>query len=56
MCCGLVTINHKALLTAAGNVFAQRGKVEGKLSELVRVRLPAGDVDFPVAFAVLLKF
>ena len=51
-----VTINHKALLTAAGNVLAQMGKVEGKLTGLVRVRLPAGDVDFPVEFPVLLKF
>jgi len=51
-----VTINHKALLTAAGNVFAQWGKVEGKLTGLVRLRLPAGDVDFPVEFPVLLKF
>ena len=50
-----VTINHKALLTAAGNVFAQWGKVEGKLTGLVRLRLPAGDVDFPVEFPVLLK-
>jgi hypothetical protein len=51
-----VTINHKALLTAAGNVFAQMGKVEGKLTGLIRLRLSAGDVDFPAEFPVLLKF
>lgn len=50
-----VTINHKALLSAAGNVFAQRGKIDGKLSGLVRVRLPGGDADFPMEFPVLLK-
>ena len=50
-----VTINHKALLTAAGNVFMHMGKVEGKLTGLVRLRLPAGDVDLPVEFPVLLK-
>lgn len=51
-----VTMTHKALLTAAGNVLAQRGKVEGKLTGLVRLRLPAADVDVPVEFPVLLKF
>ena len=50
-----MTINHKALLSATGNVLAQMGKVEGKLTGLVRLRLPAGDVDFPVEFPVLLK-
>lgn len=50
-----VTINHKALLSAAGNVLAQRGRVDGKLSGLVRVRLPGGDADFPMEFPVLLK-
>lgn len=50
-----VTINHKALLSATGNVLAQMGKVEGKLSGLFRVRLPGGDVDFPMEFPVLLN-
>ncbi len=50
-----VTVNNKALLSAAGSVLAQMGKVEGKLAGRVRVRLPAGDVDFPMEFPVLLK-
>ena len=50
-----VTINHKALLSATGNVLAQMGRVDGKLSGLVRVRLPGGDVDFPMELPVLLK-
>lgn len=50
-----VTINHKALLSATGNVLVQMGKVDGKLSGLVRVRLPGGDVDFPMEFPVSLK-
>jgi hypothetical protein len=50
-----VTINHKALLSATGNVLAQWGKIDGKLSGLVRVRLPGGDADFPMEFPVLLK-
>lgn len=50
-----VTINHKALLSATGNVLGQKGKIDGKFSGLVRLRLPGGDVDFPMEFPVLLK-
>lgn len=50
-----VTIDHKALLSATGNVIMQMGKVSGKLSGSVRVRTPSGEVDFPMEFPVQLK-
>jgi hypothetical protein len=49
-----VTLNHKALLSATGNVLTQMGKVEGKLVGWVRVKLPGGDVDLPLEFPIKL--
>jgi hypothetical protein len=49
-----VTLNHKALLSATGNVLTQMGKVEGKLVGWVRVKLPSGVVDLPLEFPIKL--
>jgi hypothetical protein len=50
-----VTLNHKALLSATGNVVSQMGKVDGKLVGWVRIKLPGGDVDFPLEFPIKLS-
>jgi hypothetical protein len=49
-----VTLNHKALLSATGNVLTQMGKVDGKLVGWFRIKLPGGDVDLPLEFPVKL--
>lgn len=49
-----VTLNHKSLLSATGNVVSQMGKVDGKLVGWVRIKLPGGDVDFPLEFPIKL--
>lgn len=49
-----ITLNHKSLLSATGNVLTQLGKVDGKLVGWVRVKLPGGDVDFPLEFPIKL--
>jgi len=50
-----VTLNHKALLSATGNVLTQMGKVDGKLVGWVRIKLPGGDVDLPLEFPIRLS-
>ena len=49
-----ITLNHKSLLSATGNLLTQLGKVDGKLVGWVRVKLPGGDVDFPLEFPIKL--
>lgn len=50
-----ISIHHKALLSAAGSVLSQMGKVNAKLTGLIRVRFPNGDIDFPIEFSVQLN-
>jgi hypothetical protein len=47
-----VVVNNGAAIAAAGSTLMKGGKVEGKLTGLARLRLPGGDVDFPIEFPV----
>ena len=47
-----ITVENGALIAAAGQTSVTGGKVEGRLTGHARVRLPGGDVDFPVDFPV----
>lgn len=47
-----VTVNHGALLSAAGSTLLKRGKVEGRLTGVARLRLAGGDVEFPLELPV----
>ncbi len=49
-----IVVNNGAALAAAGSTLAKGGKVDGKLTGLARLRLPGGDVDFPLDFPVKL--
>ena len=51
----LVSIQHKALLSASGSVFSKMGKVNGKLSGTVQLRLTSGNMELPMEFPVQLN-
>lgn len=50
-----VSVNNGAVLSAAGSALVKGGKVDGKMTGLARLRLPGGDVDFPLEFPVKLS-
>ena len=50
-----VSIQHRALLSATSSVISKKGKVNGKLSGFVRLRLPGGNMDLPMEFPVQLN-
>lgn len=50
-----IAVSNGAALAAAGSTVFRGGKVDGKLTGLARLRLPGGDVDFPIEFPVKLS-
>ena len=50
-----VAVDNGAALAAAGSTLTSGGNVDGKLTGLARLRLPGGDVDFPIEFPVKLS-
>lgn len=50
-----VTVDNGELLAAAGKTVVSRGKVEGHLVGVARLRVAAGDVEFPFEFPVRLS-
>jgi hypothetical protein len=50
-----VTVDNRAMLSAAGSSLAKGAKVEGRLTGVARIRFPAGDIDYPVEFPILLS-
>lgn len=50
-----ISVGNGAALAAAGSTLFKGGKVDGKLTGLARLRLPGGDVDFPIEFPVKLS-
>lgn len=50
-----IVVNNGAALAAAGSTLMKGGKVDGRLTGLARLRLPGGDVDFPIEFPVKLS-
>ena len=47
-----VTFENGAVLAAAGKTMAKRGKLEGRLKGIGRLKLPAGELDFPFDFPI----
>lgn len=47
-----IQIEYAGVLAAAGTAATSRGQVDGKLTGVARLRLPAGDLDFPFEFPV----
>ena len=50
-----IAVSNGAAIAAAGSTLVKGGKVDGKLTGLARLRLPGGDVDFPIEFPVKLS-
>ncbi len=50
-----IAVNNGAAVAAAGSTLMKGGKVDGKLTGHARLRLPGGDVDFPIEFPVKLS-
>jgi hypothetical protein len=50
-----VTFENGAVLAAAGKTMAKKGKLEGRLKGIGRLKLPAGELDFPFDLPVLIS-
>jgi hypothetical protein len=50
-----VTFENGAVLAAAGKTMAKKGKLEGRLKGIGRLKLPAGELDFPLDFPIYIS-
>ncbi len=50
-----VTFENGAVLAAAGKTMAKKGKLEGRLKGIGRLKLPGGELDFPFDLPILIS-